>query len=104
MSSPAPNVLLVSTDRKPFLSVTRQGVDLSIYVSIVLRVRRSDNVLFTLNAIIDDSAAGTFHFEWGSGNLQPGVHDGEIVFTDGDGLAETFPKSGPLKLVVRDRV
>lgn len=103
MSVPIANIPLVQLDRKPFLSFHYEDVDLSDFVTIVLRVRRENNSLIEINATVDDAAGGLFHFEWGADDLTPGIHSAEIVLTDGDGLPMTLPAEGVMRLVVRER-
>lgn len=104
MSAPIANIYLVATNRKPVLTFTYEDVDLDDYASITLRVRRENNTLLEIAAVIDDADAGEFHFEWGSGDLTPGTHAAEVVFTDSDGLELTLPAEGPMHLIVRERV
>lgn len=104
---------LVELDRLPVFSMeltaddddgTAVPVDVSVYDAIVLRMRRPDGTLIEIDAVIDDAPNGIFHFPWAADDLQAGVSDLEIVFTDADGLDETFPPDAPIKGIVRERV
>lgn len=99
------DVHLVAVDELPTLNLEFVGVDLSIYSDIDLIVRLEDGQDFTLAAVIDDAAGGLFHFEWGPGDLVPGVHTADVRFTlSASGKQDTLPKGAPIRLIVRGRV
>lgn len=103
MSDGIANVYLVASDRKPFLEFEWEDFDITDY-TIVLRVRyEDDDTAVEVAAVVDDAAAGQFHFEWADGFLRAGTHTAEVVLTDGDGLPMTLPSEDPFKLVVREK-
>lgn len=79
-------------------------IDLTLFSSIVVRVRRSDGILVFPTVVIDDAANGLFHAEWAVGDLIEGTHTFEIVFTDLSAKENTLPKKRPVILQVRGRV
>lgn len=112
MSCQTATLSLVESDVLPQLNVTYQNeaedgtisaVDLTPYVSITLRVRQPSGRKFERAAVIDDAAAGEFHFVWQAGDLEAGISNAEITFTSTTG-DETYPSDGVIRLVIRERV
>lgn len=108
------NFHFVATDLLPFFFFTFEEeaddgtvtpVDLTVYSSIQLRMRRDDGVLITVDHTVDDAAAGEGHFEWGVDDLTEGLHKAEIrrVFVAG-GLPETIPAERPMTFDTRSQV
>ena len=59
-------------------------VDISGW-TITLRMRRTDDSLFTKTAVITDGPAGDFEFQWTAGDLLEGHQPVEINFDTGSG-------------------
>jgi hypothetical protein len=94
----------VEVDTRPTLQIVFTGVDLSIYSSIVIRVKRPDGTVIERTATIDSAADGAFHFDWQAGDLQYGTSLADIRFTETGGAVLTLPAENPLKLINRHRV
>lgn len=100
-----PALFYVESDELPDLSFTFEGIDLSIYSSITLRVRREEGTLLQVAATIDDAAAGEGHFAFSAGEITRGNHEAEIVTVRvSDSKEETFPDDAALPFLVRERV
>ncbi len=100
-----PQVLYVESDMLPDLSFEFEGINLSIYTSITLRVRREDGTLLTRLATIDDAAGGLGHFAFAAGEITPGNHEAEIrTIRASDSKAETYPDDQPIQFIVREQV
>lgn len=94
----------VDTDELPILSFEYEDQDLSVFASIVLRIRRPDGRLIEKAAVIDDAPGGLFHFEFAVGDLIFGHNRAEVRFTDLSGKSETFPAEAPIAIIVRGEV
>lgn len=103
MSTTAAVIYSVSLDELSRIDLEFEDRDLSIYSSITLRMRRSDGILITHAAVIDDAPGGLCHFDWSSGDLIEGLHELEFRFVAST-KAETFPKQSPLRVLVRGQV
>jgi hypothetical protein len=103
MSHASGVIYSVSLDELSRIDLEFEDRDLSIYSSITLRMRRSDGILVTQPAVIDDAPGGLCHFDWSPGDIIAGLHELEFRFI-ASGKAETFPKQAPLRVVVREQV
>lgn len=100
-----PAVHYVESDRLPDLSFTFEGVDLTTFSFIKLRVRREDGTILEIDATIDDAANGAGHFEFAAGDLTSGNHVMEIQTTRAsDSKPETYPDDASIPFLVRERV
>ena len=104
MSNDPETIYYVATDRKPNLDFEFDGVDLSSFSAINVRLRQQAGVLVLQPAVIDDAANGLFHVEWDAGDLPLGTHEAEVVFEHSSGVEETWPADQPLRIVVRKHV
>ena len=73
-----PLIRYVDNDELPDIPFEFEGIDLAIYSSITLRIRREDGTLLTRPHVIDDGANGKGHFEFITGDITPGNHEMEI--------------------------
>lgn len=98
-------LLYVEDDRLPDLSFEFEGVNLVIYASITLRIKREDGKLITSTGVVDDAAAGLGHFEFLAGDLIEGNHLAEIrTVRLADTKPETYPSDQPINFIVRGQV
>ncbi len=109
MSAQIVIIPFVEADQLPNLDFTFSDevtgpIDLNLFDSIVVRVRKQDGQLLLPTVVIDDAINGIFHAEWGIGELTAGSHEAEVVFTDLDLKPETFPVEHPLILRIREKV
>lgn len=104
MSTDPEVIYYTSTDRKPDLDFEFDGVDLSSFSAITMRLRQQSGLLVERAAVIDDAANGLFHIEWADGDLPLGTHKAELVFEHSSGVEETWPADQPMLVVVRERV
>lgn len=95
---------MVSQDELPNLSFEFEDQDISSYVSITLRIRAPSGIKHEYAAVVDDGAAGLFHFEIGTNDIGRGLHKMEVVFEPVAGKQETWPADAPIQLDVRDTV
>lgn len=79
------------------------AVDLSVYSSIVMNVRRCDGTSFSLTAVVDDAPNGLAHFTFLAGQLIVGIHEADIVFSTSDGGVDLFPPDAPILIKVRSK-
>lgn len=99
-----PRFNYVEDDELPNITLEFEGVDLGVFTSIVMNVRRPDGRLIVKTAVIDDAPNGLLHFEWAVGDLIEGLQTADIVFTESSGKSETFPDDQPLEINVRPKV
>lgn len=91
----------VEGDHGPDLYSELEGVDLT-GKTISLTVRYELGGELSKAAVIDDAAAGEFHFVWDPTDLVEGDHRMEYVITDSAPVAVTrIPAESTLRLIVR---
>lgn len=95
-------VFRVVGDAGPDLYSELENVDLT-GKTISLTVRYELGGTLSLAAVIDDAAAGTFHFVWGATDLVEGSHTMEYVIVDASSTTR-LPSEKTLALVVRAQV
>ena len=97
----------VAFDALPILSFEFEDTQLSTtFADIQLDVRlESGDKLPIRSAIIDDDINGFFHFEFLQDEVPPGVHTGELIFSDINVPTDTFrlPEE-PMRIFLRRRV
>ena len=74
----APVIYYVDGDELPDLTVEFEGVDLSTWSSVELRIRLTDDTLVTSALVVDDGPNGLGHFEFTAGDIVTGRHHAEI--------------------------
>jgi hypothetical protein len=95
---------VVEGDDFPQIHIEIEGVDLALFASIQLHVRRPGGTKFVRDAVIDDGPNGKFHFEWEQGDLIAGRHEADVIFTDLAGLESAYPQKQPILIEARSRV
>lgn len=92
-------IFRVAGDYGPDLYSELEGIDLT-GKTISLTVRLEAGGEFSRDAVIDDAAAGTFHFVWLAGDLVVGRHRLEYVIVDGSSVTR-LPGQNTIALIVR---
>ena len=93
----------VENDEQDQLTFEWQGQNLNAFSTIKLHLTYESGLklLPFPDAVIDDAAAGKFHFEFGPGDLVRGQHRAEVQFDDLSGKPKTLPTENLLILNVR---
>lgn len=95
-------VYRVAGDTGPDLYSELENVDLT-GKTISLTVRLEAGGELNKDAVVDDAAAGQFHFVWDATDLVTGRHEMEYVIVDGSSVTR-LPSDKTIALIVRAQV
>lgn len=93
---------MVARDEAPDLQVRFDGLDLSEYSQIKMRIQKESGIRLTKTVTPDGVDPELGFVSWVQGDLTVGDHKAEFEFTQsGDGKNFTMPKKFPVLLKVR---
>lgn len=102
---PQATLFYVEADELPDLPFELEGIDLSTFSSIKLRIRLDTGGIVEVDAVIDDAPNGLGHFEFATGEIIKGNHLAEIrTVRASDSKPETFPDEQPMQFIVRGQI